>query len=96
MKAILLIFAPPIESFVMKLLEDNGIKKYTKFPNLYGVGGHSEPHLDTQVWPGTNIALLIVTDEKTISKIKPGLSALKKEYLEEGVKAFTWTVEEEI
>ena len=96
MKSIFLIYAPALESEVFSALERTGIKKYTKFPTLHGVGGHSEPHLDTQVWPGTNTALLIVTDEKTKMKLLIEVAEIKKEYHEDGIKAFVMNVEEEV
>ncbi len=96
MKSIFLIYAPAIESEVFSSLERIGIKKYTQFPMLHGVGGHSEPHLDTQVWPGTNMALFIVTDEKTKIKLLAEVAEIKKEYHEDGIKAFVMNVEEEV
>ena len=70
MKGVLIIFAPAIEQHVFVAIEKVGAKKYTKFPYLQGIGGHSEPHLDSQVWPGSNIALFIVCDEKVKDRIK--------------------------
>ncbi len=96
MKGILIVYAPAIESEILCGLEAVGQKTYTKFTNLQGVGGHSEPHLDTQVWPGTNTALFIVTDIKTKDLIMALIKKLKQEYLEDGIKAFVMPVEEEI
>lgn len=96
MKSIFIVFSPAIEDQVMCQVEGAGVTKYTKFPYLHGVGGHSEPHLDSQVWPGGNMGLFIVTDEKTKDKIMLEVIKLKKEYAEEGIKAFVQNVEEAI
>jgi len=96
MKAVLIIYAPALEQNVMKALAQSGVKKYTKLPYLHGVGGHSEPHLDTQVWPGSNESLLIVTDEKTKDKLTAAVALIKKDFGFEGIKCFVWTIEEEI
>lgn len=96
MKSVYIIYAPAIEENVFVGLKRAGIKKYTKFPYLQGVGGSSEPHLDTQIWPGSNSALLVVADEKAKDLLMAEVRVLKKTYAEEGIKAFVWDVEEEI
>ncbi|MFA6169530.1 MAG: PG0541 family transporter-associated protein [Candidatus Margulisiibacteriota bacterium] len=96
MKGIMIIYAPALEDNVLAALAAVGAAKYTKFPLLHGVGGHSEPHLDTQVWPGTNEALLVVTDDATKTKLMAEIAKLKKEFSAEGIKAFVLPVEEEI
>jgi len=88
MKGLFIIYAPAIESDVFKALEQAGIKHYTKFPYLHGVGGHSEPHLDSHVWPGSNSAILAVVEDNVVQKIIPGLKEIKEEFLDEGLKMF--------
>ena len=94
MKALLIIFAPAIECEVMARLEDAGIKKFTKFPYLHGIGTNSEPHLDTQVWPGSNVALLIAIEGPARNKLIEILKVLKKKELQEGLKVFEIPAEE--
>ena len=96
MEGVFIIYAPAIEHNVFAALEKTGVKQYTKFPYLQGVGGHSEPHLDTQVWPGSNVALFIVCDERTKDKLMAEVKSLKNEFSDEGIKAFVLPVEEEI
>lgn len=96
MKAILIICPPALEEKVMELLKKNEAKNYTKFPYLLGEGGHSEPHLDSHVWPGSNLGTLVVDDDAKVKKIVAAIKELKKEYLKEGVKAFVLPVEEVI
>ena len=94
MKALLVVFAPAIECQVMSCLEGSGIKKYTKFPYLHGIGGNSEPHLDTQVWPGSNVALLIAVEGPCRDKLIESLKILKKKELQEGLKVLEIPAEE--
>ncbi len=96
MKALLLVFAPPIEGVVMKALAEAGASHYTKFPYLLGEGGHSEPHLDTHVWPGSNVGLLVVADDATKDKVLASVRAIKQEYEREGIKAFVIPLEETV
>lgn len=94
MKGLLIIFVPALEEMVMQVLAEAGEKKYTKFPYLHGVGEHSEPHLDTSIWPSSNMALLVVTDEVKGKKILAGLAPLKEKYLAEGLTVFALPLEE--
>ncbi len=95
-KAILVIYAPAIECDVQGAMDKNDIPHYTKLPYLHGVGGHSEPHLDTQVWPGSNMGMLIVEEETKINGLIKDLALLKTEYQEDGLKAFVMPMEEAI
>ena len=96
MKAVFIICVPALEKLVMDSLDKAGAKNYTKFPYILGEGGHSEPHLDTHVWPGANVGILAVTDEIKAKQLISAIKELKKQYLKEGVKAFVLPIEEEI
>lgn len=94
MKGILIIYAPALECFVMGALENAGQKKYTKADGLLGAGGSSEPHLDTNIWPGTNSVLFVAADERTKALILTEVAKIKKQYSEQGIKAFVFPLEE--
>jgi nitrogen regulatory protein PII len=94
MKGVLIVFAPALENEVMAALRRAKAPHYTKFPYLHGEGGHSEPHLDTQVWPGANMGLFIAAEEKVKDAIVREIAALKKAHDKEGLKAFVFPLEE--
>jgi hypothetical protein len=93
MKGLFIIFAPAIEKSVFDEMKKAGIEHYTKFPYLHGVGGHSEPHLDSHVWPGSNEAVLAVVEDNLIPKVITGLKKVKEEFLDEGLKMFVIPME---
>ncbi|MCX5749918.1 MAG: hypothetical protein NTZ10_06740 [Candidatus Saganbacteria bacterium] len=93
MKGLFIVYAPAIENNVLEIMNKSGIKHYTKFPYLHGIGGHSERHLDTHVWPGSNSAVLAVVDETAASNVLPGLKKIKEEFLDEGLKVFVVPME---
>lgn len=96
MKAIFIIFNPALEEIIMNSLKTSGADKYTKIPYMLGVGGHSEAHLDTHIWPGNNIGILVVIKDEKVKAITSSIKKIKKEYLKDGVKAFVMPIEEEI
>ncbi|OGC06818.1 hypothetical protein A2526_03955 [candidate division WOR-1 bacterium RIFOXYD2_FULL_36_8] len=96
MKAVFIIFSAPLELLVLGALKNLQVKFYTKLPYLLGEGGESEPHLDTQIWPGFNMGLFVVTDEKTKDRILNEVKSIKASYLKEGIKAYVIPVSEEV
>ncbi len=96
MKAIMVIYAQPLENEIMDSFKNLGIKQFTKFPYLLGQGGHSEPHLDTQTWPGANSGLLVLADEAKVSIIMKAMKEIKSKNIEEGLRAFIMPLEESI
>jgi hypothetical protein len=85
---VLVIYNNSIDDEVMEALGRAGMRCYTKFTNLRGVGDSSEPRLSTQVWPGTNSMLLVATDAQGREPILAAVRALKEIHREEGIRAF--------
>ena len=65
---------------------------YTKFTNLRGAGECSEPHLDTQIWPGTNSMLLVCVEPGQKEALLEAVRRMKDIHREEGVRAFVLPV----
>jgi len=63
MKAVLIIHNVAIDEQVNEMLVSIGINCYTKFTNTLGKGTLSEPHLNTDIWPGENYGTFVVTDQ---------------------------------
>ncbi len=68
MKAVLIVHNVAIDNDVNEALESAGVRYYTKFTDTLGRGELSEPHLNTEVWPGTNVGTFIVTEEAKAEK----------------------------
>ena len=87
MKAVLIVHNAAIESDVDDVLESIGVDGFTKFPNTLGKGQLSEPHLDSDVWPGVNCGTLVVTDEvkagRLMDEVRTHADALEMEVADE-------------
>jgi len=94
MKAVLIIHNVAIDGDVNEALESIGISCYTKFTNTLGKGRLSEPHLNTDVWPGVNYGTFIVTDEVMARQIMESVRQIRKRLGSEGIKAFMWEIED--
>ena len=94
MKAVLIVHNVAIDKDVNEALESVGIRCYTKFTNVLGKGELSEPHLNTDVWPGTNYCTFVVTDEATAEELMANARRMREKLGSEGIKAFMWPIED--
>jgi hypothetical protein len=94
MKAVLIIHNAAIDEEVNEALESVGIDCYTKFPNTVGKGRASEPHLNTDVWPGINCGTLVVTGEAPAKELMEKVRRMRGKWASVGIKAFMWEIED--
>lgn len=94
MKAVLIVHNVAIDNDVNEALESAGIRYYTKFTDTLGCGQMSEPHLNTDVWPGVNFGTFVVTDEAKAKALMDGVRKLREKLASEGIKAFMWQIED--
>lgn len=94
MKAVLIIHDAGLDAEIGDLLKAAGIDCYTKFPEVLGRGRLSEPHLNTEVWPGVNCGTLVVTESDKARTIMTAVRKMRETYASEGVKAFLWEIED--
>ena len=94
MKAVLIMHNEAIDREVNQALARVGINCYTKFTNTLGKGELSEPHFNTDVWPGVNFGTFVVTDEAKAKALMDGVRKLREKLASEGVKAFIWQIED--
>jgi len=92
MKAVLIIHNVAIDEQVNEMLVSIGVNCYTKFTNTLGKGQLSEPHLNTDVWPGVNYGTFIVTDQVNAGQIMDNVRQMREKLGSEGLKAFMWEV----
>jgi len=94
MKAVLIVHNVAIDEEVNEALEAGGIDCYTKFTNVLGKGRLSEPHLNTDVWPGVNRGTLVVTEQAKAQELMQTVRQMREKLGPEGIKAFMWEIEQ--
>lgn len=94
MKKITIVYNTALKDEIMDLMEQSGIKSYTRIENISGAGKSSGPHLGTNVWPGYNDLIMAVVDDSTKNIFMEKFKPLKASFLKEGLKAFVENVEE--
>jgi len=94
MKAVLIVHNAAMDEEVNEALESMGIDCYTKFPNTLGKGQISEPHLNTDVWPGINGGTFVVTDQAKAKEVMEIVRQMREKRASEGIKAFMWEIDD--
>ena len=97
MKAVMIIYNLALTEKVEYTLEHFGIRGYTQWDNVEGVGSfNGEPHLGTHTWPEINGVTLTFVEP---DKVPPLLEAVKR--IDEidkvvGIRAFVWEIEQAV
>jgi len=94
MRMVLIAYNEAIDEEVAEVLEASGVKGYSKWTRVLGRGDASGPHLATPVWPKANNVLMIGVSEEQATQILDGIRGLRRTMGAEGVKAFTWNIED--
>ena len=94
MKAVLIVHNEAIDEQVNEALESVGIKCYTKFTNTLGRGLMSQPHLNTDIWPGVNVGSFVVTEQSRARQLMASVRKMREKLGGEGLKAFMWEIED--
>ncbi len=93
MKMVMIIYNEAIDDEVLEALCSCGAECFTKWQRVLGKGQASEPHLDSNVWPGVNNVCMAVTDDKKVPGILNKIKELRSRLGKEGIKAFVLPVE---
>ncbi len=94
MKAVLIVHSVVIDRQVNEALESVGINCYTKFTHTLGRGELSEPHLNTDVWPGINCGTFVVTEQVKAGEVMANVRRMRQELGSAGIKAFMWEIDD--
>jgi len=94
MKMVLVAYNEALDEEIEELLRANGVEGFTKWTKVLGKGSASGPHLLTHVWPKANNVLAVVTEDKTAGNVLDGIRELRERLSMEGIKAFSWQVDD--
>ncbi len=90
---IMIVYNQVLDEEIMGLLAAAGIDRYTKWQRVLGKGEASEPHLDTPVWPGANMVLgVVIQDKRHLQQLTKGLKELDAKLGDKGIFAMHWPV----
>jgi hypothetical protein len=94
MKMVMVSCNEAIDVEVMELLDACGLKNYTKVNAAYGRGETSGTHLGNDIWPGRNNILFVACKDDEAKRLISCVKTLRTKLGQEGIKAFSWNLEE--
>ncbi len=94
MRMVMICYNEAIDVEVMETLERCGLKNYTKITGAFGRGTLSGTHMGDDIWPGKNNVLFAGGKDEEARRLLACLKELRRELGKEGVKAFSWNLEE--
>ena len=89
MKALHIIFADTFGDEMIAEMKNMGVTAYTIIPELFGRGLSTEPRFNNHVWPGKNMMMIILCDEKSAARIMERLNTLREENPVEAIVFWT-------
>ncbi|MBR5850162.1 MAG: hypothetical protein IKZ12_03780 [Alistipes sp.] len=97
MKAVFMACNQSMYDAVLELMNDMGLRGFTGWEELIGSGSQTgEPHLGSHAWPTMNSALVAVMEDEQAAAFLARLRQLDTENPLQGLRAFSWTVDEMI
>lgn len=92
MKMVLMIYYVGIHNELMEILAELGVCTHTRWREVEGRISCGDPREGSQVWPGTNSALMVVVEDGVVNSMLTRLEAFNRGRVGEGVDAYVLDV----
>lgn len=97
MKSILITFDQAYYEKIIKVLEKNNSRGFSYFEQVQGRGTkNGEPHYGSHAWPSMCSAIISVVEDERVDNILNELHAMDMMTEQLGLRAFVWTIEQNI
>jgi hypothetical protein len=94
MKLFLTIYDVTYDEDVMEVVNECCVTGFTKWDRVHGKGPHSDPKMDTAVWPGYNSTIAIVAGDEAEEVVREALRAVAKRLKGSGIIIYELPVAE--
>ena len=93
MKAFFLSYNQALTDRVNKMLDDNGVRGFTRWALTEGRGTHDgEPHYGTHAWPSMNASILAIVEDEKIPVLLDAIREIDSTTKQQGSRAFVWDI----
>ncbi len=97
MKAVFIVYNQALTERVTEMLDRLNARGFSQWQDVKGRGTHQgEPHMGTHTWPAMNSAVLSVVDEPLAQKLLDGVKKLNEKAEMQGIRAFTWNIDQTV
>lgn len=93
MKAFFLSYNQALTDRVNKMLDDHGVRGFTRWALTEGRGSHTgEPHYGTHAWPSMNASILAIVDDEKVETLLNAVREIDATTEQQGSRAFVWDI----
>ncbi|MDG5800205.1 hypothetical protein QA597_07550 [Marinilabiliaceae bacterium ANBcel2] len=97
MKAVFISYNQALNERIVHILDSLGLRGYTRWNQVQGRGSYEgEPHMGTHTWPALNETVLTIVPDDKAGRLMECLRKLDAKNEMQGLRAFTWSVEESL
>ena len=95
MKAVFLSYNQALTDRVNRILDENGIRGFTKWALTEGRGSFDgEPHYGSHAWPSMNASILAIVGDEQVEPLLKALREMDAQTKMQGSRAFVWNIEQ--
>lgn len=95
MKSVMIFYAQSLTVEVLSVINSLSIRGYSKWEHVTGRGTtDGEPHLGSHAWPSLNSSIMVVVEDEKVAPLFKKLRELDNKTSMQGLKAFSWNIEE--
>jgi hypothetical protein len=92
MKMILMVYYVGLHNELMEVMDELGVCTHTRWREVEGRISCGEPRDGSQIWPGTNSALMVTVEDAEVDSFLERLEAFNRGREGEGVDAYVLDV----
>ena len=97
MKAIFISYNQALSDRVMKILDSQSVRGFTRWEQTQGRGTFAgEPHYGGHAWPSMNSSILTIVPDEKVRPLLNALQELDNQTEMQGTRAFVWDVIDQI
>ena len=97
MKAIFISYNQALNERVMEILDKMFVHGFSKWELTHGRGTFDgEPHYGSHAWPAMNASILTIVDDEKVKPMLDALHDIDESAPQHGLRAFVWSIEDQI
>ena len=97
MKAIFIAFDQAHYERIVDMLERCNCRGFTSWTDVQGRGSvDGEPHYGSHAWPSMASAIITMVEDRRVATVLEKLRAFNDDRPKLGLRAFVWTIEDQI
>ena len=97
MKAVFIVYNQALTERVQQMLDKLNVRGFSQWQDVKGRGSETgEPHMGTHTWPAMNSATITIVEDHMVARIMEKVALINETAQLQGIRAFSWQIEQTI